>query len=77
VLQKREEVGIEATGYNSMIQVPGTDNWYIAYHRFRIPDGSGTNREMTIDKVEWDAATGLMLEVVPTLESVQAETIPM
>ncbi|EPE30232.1 Arabinanase/levansucrase/invertase [Glarea lozoyensis ATCC 20868] len=75
VLQKREDLGIEATGHNSMIRVPGTDNWYMAYHRFRIPDGNGTNRETTIDKVEWDAETGLMLEVVPTLDSVQAETI--
>jgi beta-xylosidase len=76
VLQKREELGILATGHDSMVQVPGTDDWYMAYHRFRIPDGNGTFRETTIDKVEWDASTGFMLEVVPTLESVQAEPVP-
>jgi len=75
-LQKREELGILATGHDSMVQVPGTDDWYMAYHRFRIPDGNGTFRETTIDKVEWDASTGFMLEVVPTLESVQAEPVP-
>jgi beta-xylosidase len=75
VLQKREELGILATGHDSMIQVPGTDDWYMAYHRFKIPDGNGTFRETTIDKVEWDASSGLMMEVVPTLESVQAETV--
>lgn len=76
VLQKREELGILATGHDSMIQVPGTDDWYMAYHRFRIPDGNGTFRETTIDKVEWDASSGFMMEVVPTLTSVEAETVP-
>lgn len=76
VLQKNEDLGILATGHDSMIQVPGTDDWYMAYHRFKIPDGNGTFRETTIDKVEWDADTGFMKEVVPTLDSVQAETVP-
>ncbi|CZT06696.1 related to putative arabinase [Rhynchosporium agropyri] len=71
VLKKREELGILATGHNSMVQVPGRDEWYMAYHRFQIPGGDGTHRETTIDKVEWDSETGLMKEVIPTLESVQ------
>ncbi|KAH6722690.1 beta-xylosidase/Xylanase [Leptodontidium sp. MPI-SDFR-AT-0119] len=75
VLQKREDLGILATGHDSMIRVPGTDDWYMAYHRFHIPGGDGTHRETTIDKVEWDPETGLMKEVIPTLESVQPVTI--
>lgn len=75
VLQKREELGILGTGHNSVVRVPRTDDWYMAYHRFQIPGGNGTMRETTIDKVEWDASSGLMLEVVPTLEGVQPETI--
>ncbi|KAH7305105.1 beta-xylosidase/Xylanase [Rhexocercosporidium sp. MPI-PUGE-AT-0058] len=75
VLQKREDQGILATGHNSMVQVPGTDEWYMAYHRFHIPGGDGQHRETTIDKVEWDSETGLMKEVIPTLESVQPVTI--
>ena len=71
VLQKNEELGILATGHDSMVQVPGRDEWYMAYHRFAIPGGDGTHRETTIDKVEWDPDTGLMKEVIPTLESVQ------
>ncbi|KAL2073883.1 hypothetical protein VTL71DRAFT_11209 [Oculimacula yallundae] len=70
VLKKREDQGILATGHNSMVQVPGKDEWYMAYHRFQIPGGDGQHRETTIDKVEWDAETGLMKEVIPTLESV-------
>lgn len=75
VLQKNETLGILATGHDSVIQVSGTDDWYMAYHRFRIPDGNGTFRETTIDKVEWDPSTGFMLEVIPTLQSVQPESI--
>jgi hypothetical protein len=75
VLEKRPELGILATGHNSIVNVPGTDDWYMAYHRFMIPDGDGTHRETTIDRVYFDKETGLMKPVVPTLESVPAQTI--
>lgn len=75
ILQKKTELGILATGHSSIIQVPGTDDWYIAYHRFAIPGGDGTHRETTIDKLSFDPATGLMQAVTPTLESVSAQTI--
>jgi beta-xylosidase len=75
VLQKDESQGILGTGHNSIIQVPGTDDWYMAYHRFAIPNGNGTEREVTIDRVTFNADTGLMNEVTPTLSSVDAETV--
>jgi beta-xylosidase len=75
VLEKRPELGILATGHNSIVNVPGTDDWYMAYHRFMIPDGDGTHRETTIDRVYFDEETGLMKPVVPTLESVSAQSI--
>jgi hypothetical protein len=75
VLEKRPELGILATGHNSIVNVPGTDDWYMAYHRFMVPDGDGTHRETTIDRVYFDEETGLMKPVVPTLESVSAQTI--
>jgi beta-xylosidase len=75
VLEKRPELGILATGHNSIVNVPGTDDWYMAYHRFMIPDGDGTHRETTIDRVYFDGETGLMKPVVPTLESVSAQII--
>jgi hypothetical protein len=46
----------------------------MAYHRFAIPDGNGTNRETTIDRVFFDEG-GVMKKVVPTLESVGAQRI--
>ncbi|KAI4725237.1 Arabinanase/levansucrase/invertase [Aureobasidium sp. EXF-10728] len=76
VLQKDVSQGILATGHDSIINVPGTDKWYMAYHRFAIPGGDGTHREVTIDKVTFDAKTGLMNTVVPTLSSVEAFPIP-
>ncbi|OOB92049.1 family 43 glycosylhydrolase [Rathayibacter sp. VKM Ac-2630] len=75
LLEKNPSLGILATGHNSIVNVPGTDDWYIAYHRFAMPGGDGQHRETTIDRVTFDPATGLMQKVVPTLESVAPQTI--
>jgi hypothetical protein len=34
VLQKQLELGIKGPGHHSVVRAPGTDTWYIAYHRF-------------------------------------------
>ncbi|PZD23804.1 XynB, Beta-xylosidase, partial [Pyrenophora tritici-repentis] len=68
ILQKDPSQGILATGHSSIINVPGTDNWYICYHRFHIPGGDGTHRETTIDKLFFDE-NGFIVPVVPTLSS--------
>ena len=70
ILQKDTSQGILGTGHNSVLQLPGTDEWYIAYHRFAIPNGGGYRRETTIDKLFFDPATGFILPVKPTLTSV-------
>ena len=69
ILQKDVSKGILAPGHNSIVNVPGTDDWYIAYHRFAIPGGNGTMRETTIDRLYFDV-DGLIVPVIPTLESV-------
>ncbi|KAI1340790.1 beta-xylosidase/Xylanase [Xylariaceae sp. FL0016] len=74
ILQKDESQGILATGHNSIINIPGTDDWYIAYHRFAIPNGDGTHREVTIDHLYF-GDDGLIQEVVPTLTSVDPVSI--
>jgi beta-xylosidase len=74
VLQKNASKGILGTGHSSIVNVPCTDDWYIAYHRFKIPGGSGTMRETTIDKVKFDGKA-IMQKVVPTLESVGGQKI--
>jgi putative cell wall-binding protein len=75
LLEKDPAQGILATGHNSVLNVPGTDDWYIVYHRFGIPGGDGQHRETTIDKLTFDPATGLMQKVTPTLTSVAPQTI--
>jgi hypothetical protein len=69
ILQKNASLGILATGHNSIVNIPGTDDWYIAYHRFAIPGGSGTMRETTLDRLYFDEG-GFIVPVIPTLESV-------
>ncbi|KAJ4369574.1 hypothetical protein N0V83_005336 [Neocucurbitaria cava] len=76
ILQKDVAQGILGTGHNSVINVPGTDDWYIAYHRFAIPNGNGTMRETCIDRLFFDKTSGLIQLVVPTLEGVAPESVP-
>ncbi|KAF7556283.1 hypothetical protein G7Z17_g1550 [Cylindrodendrum hubeiense] len=76
ILQKDVSLGILGTGHNSIVNVPGTDEWYIAYHRFHIPDGDGTHRETSLDALTFDATTGLINVVSPTLEGPPAAVIP-
>lgn len=75
ILEKDLSLGIKGPGHSSIVNVPGTDDWYIAYHRFAMPGGNGNNRETTIDRLEF-GADGLMKKVTPTLESVPAQTVP-
>jgi len=43
------------TGHHSVVQVPGTDRWYIIYHRHAIPGGNGYTRQTCIARMEFDA----------------------
>ncbi|MFE9644096.1 family 43 glycosylhydrolase [Streptomyces sp. NPDC006365] len=74
ILEKDLSLGIKGPGHHSVVKVPNTDDWYIAYHRFAIPGGDGTHRETTIDKLEFDS-DGLIKKVVPTLASIDPVTI--
>ncbi|ANP71333.1 family 43 glycosylhydrolase [Cryobacterium arcticum] len=75
ILQKDTTQGILATGHNSVLNVPGTDDWYIVYHRFAMPGGDGQHRETTIDRLTFNPVTGLINPVTPTLTSVPAQRI--
>ncbi|MEU9283567.1 family 43 glycosylhydrolase [Streptomyces sp. NPDC048275] len=74
ILEKDLSQGIKGTGHHSVVQVPNTDDWYIAYHRFAIPSGDGTHRETTVDKLEF-GADGLIEKVVPTLTGIDPVTV--
>ncbi|MBO3743367.1 family 43 glycosylhydrolase [Actinoplanes flavus] len=74
ILSKDAGQGILGTGHHSVVRVPGTDDWYTAYHRFAIPGGDGTHRETTIDRLEF-TADGAIKPVVPTLTSIDPVTV--
>ncbi|XBH21001.1 family 43 glycosylhydrolase [Jonesiaceae bacterium BS-20] len=75
VLEKDESQGILGTGHNSVLNVPGTDDWYMVYHRFAMPGGGGSDRETAIDKITFDPQTGLMNKVIPTHTGITGQTI--
>ena len=72
ILAKDVAKGIYGTGHNSVLQIPGKDEWYIVYHRFNRPNGikmgdaAGFHREVCIDKMEFNT-DGSIKAVVPTL----------
>ncbi|MEV7733234.1 family 43 glycosylhydrolase [Streptomyces sp. NPDC088921] len=74
ILEKDLSLGIKGPGHHSIVQVPGTDDWYIAYHRFAIPGGDGMHRETTVDRLEF-GSDGLIKKVVPTLTSIDPVSI--
>jgi beta-xylosidase len=76
ILEKDVSKGILGTGHSSIINVPDTDEWLIAYHRFGIPNGNGTRRETTIDRLTFSRQTGLIDKVKPTLNGVDARVMP-
>ncbi len=75
VIAKDEEYGIYGTGHNSVINLHGTDDWFIIYHRFTRPKGiemgwsAGFHREVCIDKMTFDE-NGNILQVTPTLTGI-------
>lgn len=77
VIAKNKDAGIYATGHNSIIQLPGKDQWYIVYHRFNFPNGilmgqaAGYNREVCMDKMEFNQ-DGSIKQVIPTHAGIKA-----
>ena len=76
VIVKDPAQGIYGTGHNSVIQIPGRDEWYLVYHRFTYPQGikmggdAGFHREVCIDKLEFNA-DGSIKPVKPTHAGIQ------
>ncbi|RKD91325.1 glycoside hydrolase family 43 protein [Mangrovibacterium diazotrophicum] len=68
ILKQDPEVATGA-GHHSMINVPGTDDWYIVYHRRPLGDTGRDHRVTCIDKVEFDS-DGFIKPVKITFEGV-------
>jgi hypothetical protein len=76
ILVKDPTKGVNGPGHNSVIQIPGKDEWYMVYHRISRPNGinntnpgPGNVRELCIDKLEFNS-DGTIKQVVTTIEGI-------
>lgn len=68
VLIQDASENIFGTGHNSVLQIPGRDEWYIVYHRINknyTGNQPGQHREVCIDRMEFNA-DGTIKRVTPT-----------
>ncbi|WP_020595013.1 glycoside hydrolase family 43 protein [Spirosoma panaciterrae] len=73
ILQQDPKVA-RGAGHHSVIQVPGTDEWYIIYHRRPLTETDGNHRETCIDRMYFDEKGGIM-PVKITVEGVKARKL--
>ena len=71
ILKQVPELEIYGTAHNSVLQIPGKDEWYIVYHRINKhfidrDKGPGVHREVCIDRMTFDKK-GNIIPVTPTL----------
>ena len=72
VIQQDPSKQIFGTGHHAVLNIPGTDDWYIVYHRFTRPEGvkmglsGGYNREVCIDRMYFNP-DGTIIPVKPSL----------
>ncbi|MCM8730316.1 glycoside hydrolase family 43 protein [Hephaestia sp. GCM10023244] len=62
-------------GHHSVVNVPGTDDWYIVYHRRPLGDDKGEHREMAIDRMVF-RPDGTIAPVKMTNEGVTPRPLP-
>lgn len=73
ILAQDPKVGTGA-GHHSVINVPGTDKWYIIYHRHPLGDKDGNHRVVCIEEMHFDAQ-GLIEPVKLTMTGVAAQPL--
>ncbi|MDV6329723.1 glycoside hydrolase family 43 protein [Asticcacaulis sp. 201] len=56
-------------GHHSVVNIPGTDDWYIVYHRRPLDTNDGNHRQLAIDHMYFDDS-GHIKPVVMTNEGV-------
>lgn len=75
VITQDPDQEIFATGHNSVLQIPGKDEWYLVYHRFTFPQGikmgrsGGFHREVCIDQLKFTENRDI-IQVEPTLQGI-------
>lgn len=74
ILQQDPRVATSA-GHHSVLQVPGTDRWYIIYHRRPLDRTDRNHRQVAIERMQFDQ-DGRILPVKLTHEGVQPDPLP-
>lgn len=70
ILGSDPEIG-NGAGHHTVLQIPGTDDWYICYHRRPIDETHANHRVTCIDRMTFDEE-GRILPVKITKEGVEA-----
>ncbi|RZA00039.1 MAG: arabinan endo-1,5-alpha-L-arabinosidase [Sphingobacteriaceae bacterium] len=71
----KQDAGIATgAGHHAVIQIPGTDEWYIIYHRRPLTETDGNHRATCIDKMYFDEQ-GFIKDVKITNEGVAPRKI--
>ncbi len=73
ILKQDADNDIYGTGHNSIIQIPGRDEWYIVYHRINkkyVANEPGIHREVCIDRLRFNA-DGTIKPVTPTHRGIE------
>jgi len=73
ILQQDPAIATGA-GHHSIINVPGTDEWYIVYHRRPLAENDPNSRVTCIDRMYFDK-DGFIKPVVITNEGVKQRVI--
>ena len=69
ILIQNPEKEIYGPAHNAVLQVPGTDKWYIVYHRHPLGDTIPNHREICIDRMYFDE-NGFIKPVKMTFDGV-------
>jgi hypothetical protein len=75
ILEQDAKLGILSAGGSTVLGIPSRDEYYMVYHRFKIPGGDGTHRETCIDRLSFNS-DGTIVPVKPTLEGLQTAVLP-
>jgi beta-xylosidase len=74
ILQQDARIA-KGAGHHSVVNIPGSDDWYIAYHRRPLTDTDGHHREMAMEHLYFNE-DGSIKPVVMTTEGVAERKIP-
>jgi beta-xylosidase len=75
ILESNPEIATGA-GHHSVLNIPGTDDWYIVYHRRPIPNKDRDHRVVCIDRMYFNE-DGTIKPVKITVEGVEQRTLTL